>query len=265
MPGPGGTNFVVIDDFLIDCSLRESHNYDSDVTDYPTESGANVSDNIRPLPITVEIEGIVSNSPIGLMVRERVQDKKPSVVALEIFEAIRDDRKPVTITTSLRTYENMALKSLTIPRGDHEDALKFTASFQQIKTVENKREIRVSTPIATRGGTAVTKSPEASNNRLILIDRANSWWYDPDFTRWRYLASFRKELRQTSGDAVITVYNKWYLERNTDVVSLQGAQFYPSKDIISVPLSNCILAGFQITSSPGQFTPKPYPRTDAAR
>ena len=71
MSGPGATTNIIIDDFLIDCSISENHTFDSDVTDYPVESGSNISDNIRPLPLVVEIEGVVSNTPIGLIADNR--------------------------------------------------------------------------------------------------------------------------------------------------------------------------------------------------
>lgn len=55
-----GQSFLI----TLDAAERERHRLASQVTDHPVESGANVSDNIRPEPDTLEIEGIVTNTPI---------------------------------------------------------------------------------------------------------------------------------------------------------------------------------------------------------
>lgn len=213
MSGPAATTHIMIDGFLIDCSIKENHSFDSDITDYPVESGANISDNIRPLPIVVEIEGLVSNTPIGLMVAARAGFAyKPAGVAYQLFQRIRERREPVTIQTSLRTYENMALKSLSIPRGEHEDSMKFTATFQQIETVENKRTIRVSTPIGT-GKKTVTIPPQPADIRQVIIDRKNLMWWDPDFSTWRFHCSFEKgSVVEETGFTTI-IPGKWHLYR----------------------------------------------------
>src|SRR5690242_20675376 len=188
---------VMIDDYLIDCSISENHTYESQVTEYPVESGSNISDNIRPMPITVEMECLVSNSPIGIIrdFRDTTSGSgtggggddatKPSVAIYEKLQTIRNNRQPVTIRTSLRTFERMVLKNLTIPRsGKSGDDLKFTATFQQIDTVENKRSIRVSTPIGN-GKKKISKTPEPIQKRFIMLDIAHTEWFDPDFNQWR--------------------------------------------------------------------------------
>lgn len=184
---------VAIDDYLIDCSLSEQHSFESDVTEYPVESGGNITDNIRPLPITVEMECIVSNTPLGQLVgvRNMVQSDDglfspwPAEEAYQLLLTIREQRKPVTIRTSLQTFENMALKSLSIPRASGRgDELRFTASFVQITAVENKRSIRVSVPIGNKNKNA-SKTPTPSKERQYLIDMVHHTWWDPDIGRWR--------------------------------------------------------------------------------
>jgi len=223
---PPITQLVAIDDFLIDCSLRETHTYDSEVTEYPVESGSNITDNIRPLPIVVEMECLVSNTPIGVIVpyRNLVRGEeglqylsKPADDAYELLTLIRDQRKPVTIRTSLRTYENMALKSLSIPRGAHLDELRFTATFQQIQTVENKRTIRVAIPTAT-GKKNVSKPPVPSDIRQILIDPYNFAWFDPDVGLWRKKAKWISVSVIDEDSPFVTTVNTrglWHLYRKT--------------------------------------------------
>ncbi len=142
---------ITIGGFDVDAAITEEHAFDADVTDYAVEKGSNISDNIRSRPAKVTIEGVVSDTPLTEMARTRAASGgsgPPSQDALAHLEKIRDDREPVTIVTSLRLYENMALESLSIPRSkDTGDALRFRAVFKQIRFVTNARTtVRVATP-----------------------------------------------------------------------------------------------------------------------
>ena len=154
---------ILIGSYQIDAAISESHQFESDITEFPVEQGSAISDNIQSKAIMVTIEGIVSDTPIGLIATLRnqqaassdflpVSDPKqalaavqgstflPSVDARTALLAIRDARVPITIATSIRTYENMALQSLTIPvDASTGAALRFTAVFKQIIIVTNLR------------------------------------------------------------------------------------------------------------------------------
>lgn len=240
--GPGATDYVMINGFLIDCALKENHTFDSDVTEYPVESGGKITDNILPRPITVEIEGLVTNTPLGPIATTRetqgatlnLTSTSPADMMYEFFMRLRDDRKTFPIQTSLRTYNNMALKGLNIPRGDHMNDIKFTATFQQIQSIENKRTIRVSTPIGKGGGgggKTVTKAATAWPGRTILIDKRLRAWFDPDVETgvrnidgveyrsevvggWRHYAEFSDKRLQPNGRYTYGNQKKWFLSRN---------------------------------------------------
>lgn len=143
---------LLIDNFLIDASLSESHNRESEVTEFPVESGADFTDHIRQLPVEIEIEGIVSATPIGRVALLRDLDGGsgilPTEEALAHLERIFERRQPVTVQTDLQLYERMAMTSLQIPR-DRETgkALRFTATFRQIRVITNQRIARRADPI----------------------------------------------------------------------------------------------------------------------
>lgn len=277
MSGPGAKSYIAINNFLIDCSISESHSFDSEVTDYPVESGSSIADNIRPLPIQVDIEGLVSNTPIGLMRDERSSaDTRPAEDAYELFQSIRKAREPVTIQTSLRTFDSMVLQSLTIPKGDHMDHLRFQAKFKQIITVENKRTIRVSTPIGT-GKKKVGKPADPYGGRTILIDRLLNRWWDPDYVTWRANVIYRQTRQDLTGSTTITP--RWHLYRglmfpDTIPAGLIGVSDLdpetsninltegdsdswrkvfkkPFRQLINVPVAQCVLEGFTIKKAPG--------------
>jgi hypothetical protein len=57
---------LTIGTIWIDVSISEKHSLSADVTEHPVEDGGNISDNVRPSPRVVQIEGLVSNHPTEL-------------------------------------------------------------------------------------------------------------------------------------------------------------------------------------------------------
>jgi hypothetical protein len=150
---------ILINGFMIDAALTETHTLESDVTAFPVESGSMVTDNVRPKPRTVEIDGIVTDTPLpGAVANARgTLDAKgnfahaPSDDALAALEAIYLGREPVEIVTELKTYPNMVMSSLTIPRdADTGHALQFNATFTEVIFITNNRTlIKVAPPLDT--------------------------------------------------------------------------------------------------------------------
>jgi hypothetical protein len=185
---------IQIDGYIIDASLSESHTFESEVTDYPVESGASITDNVRPKPIVVSIEGVVSDSPIGPVATARNNETAspdaelqflPSEAALDKLLRIRDAREPITIVTSLKTFESMVLTNLDVPRdADTGHALKFTASFQQVILVTNNRTtVKVSPPTSTGLGKKKDLGPK---NGITYDTKAGAviWHHSTPLPRW---------------------------------------------------------------------------------
>lgn len=165
---------VLIDGFEIDAAISEEHAFAAEVTAHPVEKGADVADHIRPQPVVVSIEGVVSDTPmLGLADRRGDRDSSgrfqylPSNDALAWLKAIRDRAEPITIETSIGLYENMLMESLSIPQtAAGGGALRFRASFKQLRVVTNERvQVRVELPKAAkkvnRGTKPATPVPEA--------------------------------------------------------------------------------------------------------
>lgn len=156
--GPSA-ELALIDEFYIDCIASETHQFDSEITEFPVEDGSVISDNIRNKPVVVTMECIVSNTPFDLIEKFRRGgdarfrpsgiDASPADDAYAMLLAIRKDRRLVVIETSLGGYINMGLESLSIPRnGNRADEIRFTATFRQVEIVQNRRGTRVAIPIA---------------------------------------------------------------------------------------------------------------------
>lgn len=153
---------IQIGAYIIDAALSEDHTFDSEATEYPVEQGSDITDNIRAKPIEVTVVGVVSNAPMGAILKTRTfeggtlttatkvtDNETPVDDALAALLAIRDAREPVPIITSLKSYDSMAMTSLSVPSRDAQNAesLEFTAKFRQIIIITNARTlVKVAVP-----------------------------------------------------------------------------------------------------------------------
>ena len=171
---------AVIDGFVLDVMVSEEHSFDSMVTRHPVEKGADVTDHIRDEPITVRVEGLVTDTPIGTMTSVRGPNDLPSDDAFNRLLAIRAAKRPVTIETSLRRYENMGLERFSVPKDkDTGDALRFSAFFVQLELVTNERTtVRVSIPRGqrkvNRGNKAAEPAPDVAPSPPAKVNAAAS-------------------------------------------------------------------------------------------
>lgn len=150
--------FVAIDGYLIDAALSENYQFDSAITDHPVETGSDVTSNVRVLPAVVTITGVVSDTPIGTIAGTRALEAasgangggNPSDAVIAKLLQIRDQREPITIKGSKKTFDNMLMQSLVIPIDDKTgNATHFTATFKEVILVTNDRQfVRVAIPNA---------------------------------------------------------------------------------------------------------------------
>lgn len=146
-----------IESIALDAALREVHSGEVEVTEHPVEQGSNITDHTRPKPDRLTIDAIVSNTPINTTQRTRVveafgvsfvssslEDSRQGAAgyaetAYAKLVELKDKGSPITVVTQIRTYDDMILISLSVPRDSKTgDALLFTASFQRVILVKNK-------------------------------------------------------------------------------------------------------------------------------
>lgn len=128
----------------LDASLEETHSSASEVTEHPVEEGTNISDHIRRLPETLEINGIVTNHPLFLLPsfdapspiqgdNRRQSDRVKA--AYDKLKEIHDSGELVDVVTSLREYTNMAITGFTTLRNaSNGNVLNTTISMREIIT-----------------------------------------------------------------------------------------------------------------------------------
>ena len=151
------TGPTLIGDLAIDCTVTETHGASATVTEHPVESGANITDHIRPERLQLSITGIVSDTPLGSKQIQRsidiggtsvqvTQQEAPSSAtggfgrtAWSKLEAISSAAKPIKVVTRDKTYESMALVSLSVPKDARTGgAFMFAAQFKQVRIGFNR-------------------------------------------------------------------------------------------------------------------------------
>jgi hypothetical protein len=169
-----------------------THQGDVEITKHPVEIGANISDHARLKPETVTLAGIVSDTSVGKATTKRVitadgfdftsnvAEDVPTGTAGASEEAyarllqIKNARQFVWVVTELRTYKNMMLTSLSVPREvTTGDSLRFTAVFEEIKLSQvQSRDVKVARTTGKdkvkTGAQATPKGSGDDDNRSIL-------------------------------------------------------------------------------------------------
>lgn len=147
----------------LDCSLKEDHKRSSPPTEFPVENGNTVSDHVIVKPFTLDITGIISDTPLGglkgtltevattltsalvppvglvgaaagyALFSALSSSKSPSVAAYEQLLSLQENAQPFDVLTSLKRYASMWIADLGAPReADTGKALLFSVKLQQL-------------------------------------------------------------------------------------------------------------------------------------
>lgn len=167
-----------------DCVTSETHDGTSTVTEHAIESNAPISDHKYHNPRRLTIEALVTNTPLGAPpssgygdgvqitgeVREAGEDEpgaaqrpRASVVVFsadfdrmadvaDTLDRLRIEATPVTITTRVRTYEDVQIASVLMPREpDDGDTLRLTIECVEVRIAQS-RTVDSPAPREPRGG-----------------------------------------------------------------------------------------------------------------
>ncbi len=162
------------DPINLDASVREVHSIEGEVSEHPVEKGVDIVDNYRVLPRKVQIEGVVTNSPLSTafpgasLVNSAIGvingSKAPLDDAWENFEGFFENADVLTITTSLRDYDNMVLTSIEVTRdAENANKLTFTAGAREILFVKTEQGEALALP-ASVVGQASKSAGKATNS-----------------------------------------------------------------------------------------------------
>jgi len=136
----------VITEIPIDVRLATTHSFSAEVTEYPVEEGAIITDHVHLKPDTLSIEGFVSDSPVNVVPNVMPSLKGDSDTpdrytrsqdAFDILQIVFRERTPLTVVDRFQTYEDMIIERLEIPQSpDRSTSLWFTMNLKKISTVE---------------------------------------------------------------------------------------------------------------------------------
>lgn len=151
----------------LDCTISETHEGAVDVTEFPVEDGFDIADHARPKAETVSLEAFVSNTPIPFdaeqadaslasypysrgvvewssksqLLMEQAGAVDPATRAYNEILRIKNAGELITLTTSLRTYEDMLITSVSVPRSAQVgNGLQFTVSLKELRIVNAQVE-----------------------------------------------------------------------------------------------------------------------------
>ncbi len=148
--------------FVTDCTMTEEHSSEIQVTEHPVEDGSDVTDNARPKPDMLSIEGFISETPFGTFWgnydpanggAETTQgyqfpnqvggDPLPPLgraqAAFDLLRRLKDESEPISVTTALHYYPTMLIESLRFPRDvEIGDSLKISIRFKAVRFVTSE-------------------------------------------------------------------------------------------------------------------------------
>lgn len=117
----GPTTFLTNQFITFDASVSETHTSEYEVTAHPVEGGVDITDHKRRKPRELTLNVIVSDDlPLSLLPVERqalaFQASNRAVTAWETLKQYQQEAQLYRVLTTLETYEDMAIVSISVPR-----------------------------------------------------------------------------------------------------------------------------------------------------
>lgn len=147
-----------IGSITLDATISDAHIFRNRVTDFPIESGSYISDHAIQEPERLTIIGFITNSPIQYLggIRaigdeERIFAGLAELMSIAGYEyplqpgspaAVPNIIKRIDIVTGLRSYSDMVMTDLNIPRDSKTgESLRFNATFKRLRITESQLAI----------------------------------------------------------------------------------------------------------------------------
>ena len=125
----------------LDAMLDESHEWSAEATSNPVEEGAPVTDHVIEQADKLTIRGVVTDAPLNSsssilgFIGGGSADNKTQTV-FDLLDTLIKKREVLTVYTKHKTYSDMVLTNVTIPRSAGVgEAIEFRAEFIHIRKV----------------------------------------------------------------------------------------------------------------------------------
>jgi hypothetical protein len=169
-----------IGSLTLDAAITETHEMEAELTEFPVETGSDIADNRIKRPRIVTIDGVVASAPTNPL--QIVGPLAPLSVpnGFKALEALFDSSELITVVTELKTYEDMAITKISIPRSnDTGRAIFFSMECRSVQIVSNRTfEVPVLEPekasTQVEQGKKPTKpGPDLSQDDLSVFQQIN--------------------------------------------------------------------------------------------
>ena len=149
----------------LDVTMIENHTFNSRATNFPVETGGDVTDHIINDPDILTLEGIVSDTPLGMF-----SFFTRSIAAFNRLVDMHEKREPVTVVTGLKVYENMVMTLLDVPRDINTgQSLRFNLTFKKIRFDATAQFLRNTSTIFGGVQSNIPRDEIAPNTNYPLI------------------------------------------------------------------------------------------------
>lgn len=134
-----------ITEIPLDARVGSTYRFSAEITQFPVESGATITDHVHLRPDEIQLEGMVSDTPVNELPtylglrgdRESHETGLRSQTAFDAMFTVWRDRLPLTVITEYMVFDDMLIESFEIPRApDRGEAIWFTMTLRKIVTVE---------------------------------------------------------------------------------------------------------------------------------
>jgi hypothetical protein len=172
-----------------DATPNELHSNEAETTDHPVEEGSDISDHVRKRPRKIELNGLVTNTPIVFLASLRAESPKTDDLlptddrvetAYAELKRVQDAGETVDVFTTLEEYEGMMIESIPVTRdarrGNMLDCGVVLKELQTAKalSIEVPAPIKAANKAAKNAGKKSKKGATAAKQRKINEITANN-------------------------------------------------------------------------------------------
>ncbi len=163
----------------LDLLYVESYDKSSTPTKSQVEDGATISDHVTPSPDKLNIEAMVSDTPVSIINAIKGSFmSKPSQDAFSRLEALADSRQPFTFVGGLKVYRSMVLtKFIPMKNAKTGSALKFSATLEKVVIVQTETVQNISKKHQQQfgkrkdNGTQLAQTPSLSPSTFQNVEK----------------------------------------------------------------------------------------------
>lgn len=153
---------AIVFDAVTDTGVRRQ----ADITSYPVESGAEVSDHVQIKNNTFKLSGIITETPVrlekDLLYSAGVNGTRISQ-AIQYLDKIFDSRQPITLVTEHKVYEDVILSGISYDYKS-EFAMQFDLEFEQVRLVSTATVNVIATKTQSNRSVGGTVKQKVVNN-----------------------------------------------------------------------------------------------------